>query len=128
MNYFRPKALEREQKIDLGAQLKKLIITGGAGFIGSNFILKQLAETDNHVLNLDKLTYAGNLDNLVSVADNSRYQFVEGDITDAEVVQSVIDEFQPDGIIHFAAESHVDRSIDGPIPFNDQCGGYSYSA
>jgi dTDP-glucose 4,6-dehydratase len=97
--------------------LKRIIITGGAGFIGSNFILKQIAETDNHILNLDKLTYAGNLDNLVSVADNSRYQFVEGDITDAEVVQSVIDEFQPDGIIHFAAESHVDRSIDGPIPF-----------
>ena len=97
--------------------MKKIIITGGAGFIGSNFILKQIAETDNHILNLDILTYAGNLDNLVSVADNPRYQFVEGDITDANLVQSVIDDFQPDGIIHFAAESHVDRSIDGPIPF-----------
>ena len=97
--------------------MKKIIITGGAGFIGSNFILKQIAETDNHILNLDILTYAGNLDNLVSVADNSRYQFVEGDITDANLVQKVIDDFQPDGIIHFAAESHVDRSIDGPIPF-----------
>jgi dTDP-glucose 4,6-dehydratase len=97
--------------------LKRIIITGGAGFIGSNFILKQLAETDNHILNLDKLTYAGNLDNLVTVADNPRYQFVEGDITDATMMQSVIDDFLPDGIIHFAAESHVDRSIDGPIPF-----------
>ena len=79
--------------------------------------MKQIAETDNHILNLDKLTYAGNLDNLVSVVDNPRYQFVEGDITDATLVESVIQDFQPDGIIHFAAESHVDRSIDGPIPF-----------
>ena len=97
--------------------MKKIIVTGGSGFIGSNFILKQLAETDNHILNLDKLTYAGNLENLKAVENHERYQFVEGDITDAALVQSVIDEFQPDGIIHFAAESHVDRSIDGPIPF-----------
>ena len=96
---------------------KKIIITGGAGFIGSNFVLKQIHETDNQVLNLDKLTYAGNLDNLTSVADHERYQFVEGDITDQELVEKIFAEFQPDGIIHFAAESHVDRSIDGPMPF-----------
>ena len=96
---------------------KKIIVTGGAGFIGSNFVLKQIHETDNQVLNLDKLTYAGNLDNLTSVADHERYQFVEGDITDQELVEKIFTEFQPDGIIHFAAESHVDRSIDGPMPF-----------
>ncbi|MCF6238013.1 MAG: dTDP-glucose 4,6-dehydratase [Candidatus Marinimicrobia bacterium] len=97
--------------------MKKLIITGGAGFIGSNFILKQIAETENQILNLDKLTYAGNQENLVSVADHTRYQFIHGDITDAELVDQMIEDFQPDGIIHFAAESHVDRSIDGPLPF-----------
>ncbi|MCF7807522.1 MAG: dTDP-glucose 4,6-dehydratase [Candidatus Marinimicrobia bacterium] len=96
---------------------KKIIVTGGAGFIGSNFILKQINETANEILNLDKLTYAGNLDNLASVADHARYQFVEGDITDKELVQSLVQGFQPDGIVHFAAESHVDRSIDGPMPF-----------
>jgi len=97
--------------------MSKIIITGGAGFIGSNFILKQLAETENQILNLDKLTYAGNLNNLTSVADHARYRFVEGDITDADLIDSIIEDFQPDGIIHFAAESHVDRSIDGPMPF-----------
>ena len=96
---------------------KKIIVTGGAGFIGSNFVLKQIAETENHILNLDKLTYAGNLDNLISIADHERYQFVEGDITDPDLVQRLFDDFQPDGIVHFAAESHVDRSIDGPMPF-----------
>ena len=97
--------------------MKKIIITGGAGFIGSNFILKQIAETDNHILNLDKLTYAGNLENLSSIESHERYQFVEGDITDAAAVEALIQDFQPDGIIHFAAESHMDRFIDGPIPF-----------
>jgi len=97
--------------------MKKIIITGGAGFIGSNFILKQMAETDNVILNMDKLTYAGNLENLSSVENHERYQFVEADITDAVAVEAIIQDFQPDGIIHFAAESHVDRSIDGPIPF-----------
>ena len=97
--------------------MKKLIVTGGAGFIGSNFILKQLAETDNHILNLDKLTYAGNLDNLQTIADHERYRFIRGDITDAGLIERILTEFQPDGIIHFAAESHVDRSIDSPMPF-----------
>ena len=97
--------------------MKKLIVTGGAGFIGSNFILKQIAETDNHILNLDKLTYAGNLDNLSPIADHERYQFVQGAITDAALIDQIIADFKPDGLIHFAAESHVDRSIDGPMPF-----------
>ncbi|MCF7822747.1 MAG: dTDP-glucose 4,6-dehydratase [Candidatus Marinimicrobia bacterium] len=97
--------------------MSRIIITGGAGFIGSNFILKQISETDNHILNLDKLTYAGNLNNLKSVADHERYGFVEGDIADSQLIDTIIEEFKPDGIIHFAAETHVDRSIDGPMPF-----------
>jgi dTDP-glucose 4,6-dehydratase len=97
--------------------LKTLLVTGGAGFIGSNFILKQLSETDNVIINLDKLTYAGNLENLGSVADQERYHFVQGDITDSDLIESIIKQYQPDGVIHFAAESHVDRSIDGPMPF-----------
>jgi dTDP-glucose 4,6-dehydratase len=97
--------------------LKTLLVTGGAGFIGSNFILKQLSETDNVIINLDKLTYAGNLENLGSVADHERYHFVQGDITDSDLIESIIKQYQPDGVVHFAAESHVDRSIDGPMPF-----------
>ena len=97
--------------------MKTLLVTGGAGFIGSNFILKQLSETDNVIINLDKLTYAGNLENLGSVADQERYHFVQGDITDSDLIESIIKQYQPDGVIHFAAESHVDRSIDGPMPF-----------
>ena len=97
--------------------MKTLLVTGGAGFIGSNFILKQLSETDNVIINLDKLTYAGNLENLGSVADQERYHFVQGDITDSVLIESIIKQYQPDGVIHFAAESHVDRSIDGPMPF-----------
>ncbi len=97
--------------------MRRIIITGGSGFIGSNFIHKQISETDNHILNLDKLTYAGNQENLASIADHECYQFVQGDITDADLVDQIIQDFRPDGVIHFAAESHVDRSIDGPIPF-----------
>lgn len=95
----------------------KLLITGGAGFIGGNFILKQIRETDNTILNYDKLTYAGNLETLESVQNNKHYRFVHGDICDSEKVRETLASFQPDGIIHFAAESHVDRSIDGPMEF-----------
>ena len=95
----------------------RILITGGAGFIGSNFIIKQIAETDNFVLNLDKLTYAGNLENLQEVENHKSYQFVNGDICDHVLVEKVINEFSPTVIINFAAESHVDRSIDGPAEF-----------
>ncbi|TAL19610.1 dTDP-glucose 4,6-dehydratase [Patescibacteria group bacterium] len=90
----------------------KLLVCGGAGFIGSNFIRHILtAREDVQVINYDKLTYAGNLDNLAAVAENSRYRFVQGDISDAEAVDSVFAEHQPDAVVNFAAETHVDRSI-----------------
>ncbi len=96
---------------------KKLIVTGGAGFIGSNFILKQLQDKSFSVVNLDKLTYAGNLHNLESVSEHPRYQFVRGDIADRELVRRTLIEHRPAAIVHFAAESHVDRSIRGPEDF-----------
>ena len=91
----------------------KLIVTGGAGFIGSAFV-RMLVPAGHRVLNLDKLTYAGNLDNLEPIADAPNYRFVRGDINDAELVGTLIEEEQPDAIVHFAAESHVDRSILSP--------------
>ncbi|WP_275099263.1 dTDP-glucose 4,6-dehydratase [Sedimenticola hydrogenitrophicus] len=95
----------------------KLLITGGAGFIGSAVIRHLLTETDNQVLNLDKLTYAGNIESLASVSDNPRYHFVRGDICDRDMVSSLFVKFQPDVVMHLAAESHVDRSIEGPAEF-----------
>ena len=96
---------------------KKILVSGGAGFIGSNFVLKQIMETQNEILNFDKLTYAGNLNTLVSIENNERYTFVQGDITDESKVWGTISKFKPDAIVNFAAESHVDRSIDGPMEF-----------
>ena len=98
----------------------KMIVTGGAGFIGSNFIRIALETTnDIHIVNLDKLTYAGNLDSLTGIENDPRYNFVQGDICDSDFVQKLVEQFQPDLIVHFAAESHVDRSIDGPKAFID---------
>ncbi len=94
-----------------------IIVTGGAGFIGSNFILQWLATHDESVINLDVLTYAGNLENLASVASDPRYCFVHGDIGDAACTTSILKQQQPRAIINFAAESHVDRSITGPKNF-----------
>ena len=94
----------------------KLLVTGGAGFIGSNFILYWLKNHPNDtIINFDKLTYAGNLENLKSIENNSNYKFVQGDICDASQVDNVIKD--SDTIVHFAAESHVDRSITGPSEF-----------
>jgi len=96
----------------------KIMVTGGAGFIGSNFIHYLLREYDDiKVINYDKLTYAGNLDNLKDIENDARYHFIKGDICDKELVERVIKEYGIEQIINFAAESHVDRSITGPEPF-----------
>jgi len=94
-----------------------ILVTGGAGFIGSNFVLDWLEATDEAVVNLDKLTYAGNLANLRSLEGNARHTFVRGDIGDAELVTRLLRTHSPRAIVHFAAESHVDRSIAGPGDF-----------
>ncbi len=96
---------------------KTVIVTGGAGFIGSEVSRQLINETDVTVVNVDKLTYAGNLESLQSVADNPRYHFEKVDICDAVEVKRVFEQYQPDAIMHLAAESHVDRSIDGPAEF-----------
>jgi len=95
----------------------RLIVTGGAGFIGSNFILHWLSTEGTPVINLDKLTYAGNLRNLQSISADPRYQFVRGDIADRDAVREIFQRHRPWAIVHFAAESHVDRSIRGPDDF-----------
>lgn len=97
----------------------RILVTGGAGFIGSAFIRLAIADTDFEIVNFDKLTYAGNLENLASIAGNPRYQFVKGDIADREAVERLFADVKPDTIVHFAAESHVDRSIHSPEPVFD---------
>ena len=97
--------------------MKKVIITGGAGFIGSAVIRFLINRTDHEVVNLDKLTYAGNLESLQSESSNGRYRFFQGDIADRAMVSGVFDEVQPDIVMHLAAESHVDRSVEGPAEF-----------
>ena len=98
--------------------MKSILITGGAGFIGSNFVryLMQV-ESDAQILNLDALTYAGSLENLRDLPDPSRYVFIKGDICDSELVERLLRQYKIDTIVHFAAESHVDRSILGPTSF-----------
>ena len=94
-----------------------ILVTGGAGFIGANFVLDWLALCDEPVVNLDKLTYAGNLETLASLREDRRHVFVRGDIADAELVAKLLAEHRPRAVINFAAESHVDRSIHGPGEF-----------
>ena len=94
-----------------------ILVTGGAGFIGSNFVLQWMAEESSGVLNLDKLTYAGNLANLRSIENDPRYKFEQGDIVDRELLCGLLQRERPRAIVHFAAESHVDRSIHGPDDF-----------
>jgi dTDP-glucose 4,6-dehydratase len=94
-----------------------ILVTGGAGFIGANFVLDWLGQTDEPVLNLDKLTYAGNPENLASLQGDARYVFVQGDIGDSALVDKLLTQFVPRAVLNFAAESHVDRSIHGPEDF-----------
>ncbi|HVX60677.1 MAG TPA: dTDP-glucose 4,6-dehydratase [Pirellulales bacterium] len=97
--------------------MKTILVTGGAGFIGSCFVRQWLAEEPGALVNLDKLTYAGNLDSLAPVADNPSHVLVEGDIGDRRLVSRLLEQYRPGAIVNFAAESHVDRSIDAPAEF-----------
>ena len=94
-----------------------IFVTGGAGFIGANFVLEWLAQSQEGVINYDKLTYAGNLNNLVSLHNDQRHIFVQGDLNDGDKVAELLEKYKPRAIVHFAAESHVDRSIHGPADF-----------
>ncbi|MGB9366367.1 MAG: dTDP-glucose 4,6-dehydratase [Xanthobacteraceae bacterium] len=96
---------------------KRILVTGGAGFIGSAVVRHVIRESDHRVLVVDKLTYAGNLDSLSPVSNDPRYAFMRADIADAPKMREVLESFQPDAVMHLAAESHVDRSIDGPGDF-----------
>ena len=95
----------------------KIIVSGGCGFIGSNFVLKMASNESNKLLIIDKLTYAGNQNNLSSIKHKSNYTFIRADICDRKPIEYAINNFQPDAIVHFAAESHVDNSISGPMGF-----------
>ncbi|MGL5489480.1 MAG: GDP-mannose 4,6-dehydratase, partial [Shewanella sp.] len=95
----------------------KVLITGGAGFIGSAVVRYIIRDTQDSVINLDKLTYAGNLESLASVSESERYAFEQVDICDRNELDRVFTQYQPDAVMHLAAESHVDRSITGPADF-----------
>jgi dTDP-glucose 4,6-dehydratase len=97
--------------------MRTFLVTGGAGFIGGCLVRKLIADGQTTVVNLDKLTYAGNLDSLESIANDPRHVFVHGDIADAALVSSLLAQYQPDAVLNVAAETHVDRSIDGPAAF-----------
>lgn len=94
-----------------------ILVTGGCGFIGSAFVLQWVREMQEPLVNLDLLTYAGHRANLASVEDDERYRFVVGDIADTDLIAGLLDKYKPRAIIHFAAESHVDRSISAPVAF-----------
>lgn len=106
--------------------METMIVTGGAGFIGTNFVRYALEHTDSRVVVIDKLTYAGNLRNIEGLQDSGRFVFIEGDIADRNAVENAFKEYEPRSVVNFAAETHVDRSIDDPKPFIDTniCGTF----
>jgi dTDP-glucose 4,6-dehydratase len=110
-------AVEMENRGERGRFMKNIIVTGGAGFIGSAVIRYLIKQTDHTIVNIDKLTYAGNLESLKEVNDNPRYHFEQVDICDPLELRRIFDRYRPDLVMHLAAESHVDRSIDGPAAF-----------
>ncbi|MDP2379442.1 MAG: GDP-mannose 4,6-dehydratase, partial [Pseudohongiella sp.] len=95
----------------------RILVTGGAGFIGSAVVRHIIQHTDDHVLNLDKLTYAGNTESLAPISANPRYRFEQADICDRTELDRILADFRPQAVMHLAAESHVDRSIEGPAAF-----------
>jgi len=95
----------------------KLLVTGGLGFIGSNFIIQQIQKINNSVINVDKITYAGNKNNLRSIEKHKNYHFIQGDICSNDLIENIFNKHKPDCVVNFAAESHVDRSIDSPMDF-----------
>ena len=97
--------------------MRTILVTGGAGFIGGCFVRQVIAEEEARVVNLDKLTYAGNLDSLAAIEEHPAHVFVQGDIGDRELVARLLETYRPEAVVNFAAESHVDRSIDDPAPF-----------
>lgn len=97
--------------------MRTILVTGGAGFIGSNFIIKQLNETNNEIINFDNLTYASDLTKFEEYKKKEKYRFIKGDICNGKMVEKSLSQYTPDAIVHFAAESHVDRSIEGPSEF-----------
>ena len=113
----RQSLLDEKATIRLKNKSGAMLVTGGAGFIGSNFILNWLEQGDKPVVNLDKLTYSGNLNNLTAVENDPRYLFVHGDIANRELVRNLLEQYRPMRIINFAAETHVDRSIHAPDAF-----------
>lgn len=120
MFFITIESLAIPNRIECGSErpfLMKILVTGGVGFIGSNFILQQIRDESVSIVNLDKLTYAGNLRNLDCLAGQKRYGFVRGDIGERALVRRLLEEHAPAAIVHFAAESHVDRSIRGPEDF-----------